>query len=583
MNTTNTYTNIFTHASMNLLTHSFSLLLMALVLHGAASAQTLNFSVDMQHAWLEPGDNVVVRGSIPELGSWTDNGELRLRKERGNSSVFKGELTLNSKPTQPILYKFVILRSGGQEEWEQRGNRVVSPASTETLWFDDRETGGIQQTVVQVTFRLDLSEHTMNGEPATEVALMGARAPLSFDLEAGRTAMAEVSEGIWEASVTFPYGTPHDIPFKFAWTLDGEWVWEWRSGHTNHVFLIDDSGSDQLVSLRYDIDKPGIVPVAGATGSIDDYEAVVTFLGTRGQGSRYQYERAMELMEAGNVEAAQAQYNRYKVTHPGVEEIDDFHYEMAGHISETQGLGAANTYIDTQLQTETDPVRRSYYGYLRGELAMNAGQKAKARKQFKKLVKANGEDMAGRYARKALAFSYLGDEADSAGKAIPHFRKLIANAPSSERRQLSRNLAWAYNRMGNVDKRDSVMTVLATTGTPSQRGRAALELARTYQKQGKHTEALGLLDAAEFTAAIPRGLNAEAVQLRIQAYHHLEMHQELITLYDQFEQQWPGNAHLKRLGKFAEDSRRKAPTRVLTQPELQTATPDSTQHQEDQP
>ncbi len=577
MNTIQSITKNVALFPMSILKNTLTLLFIAVLTYTGATAQTINFAVDMQYAWLEPGDKVVVRGNIPELGTWTEEGELQLRKERGGD-VFKGQLSLSSLPAEPVLYKFVILRSGGIEEWEQRGNRIADPTSTETLWFDDRDAPGIQQTVVQVTFRLDLSDHTMNGEPATEVALMGGRAPLSFDLETGRTAMTEVSEGIWEASVGFPYGTAHDVPFKFAWTLDEEWIWEWRSGHTNHVFLIDDTGADQVVSLVYDVAKPGIVPVAGTPGSVDDYDAVVAFMGNRGQGSRYQYERAMELMNTGQIEAAQTQYNAYKAAHPGVVEIDDFHYEMADYISKSQSLEAANTYIDVQLDSETDPIRRNYYGYLRGELAMNAGRKAEARKQFRRLVQADDEDMAGRYARKALAYSYLSGDADTVRKAIPHFRKLIANAPPSERRQLSRNLARAYGRVGLEERRDSIMIRLTTTGNPGQRGRATLELAREYQHRGMHTEALGLLDAAEFTARVPKGLRAEAARLRIQAYHQLEMHEELVALYDQFEQEWPENAHVKRLSKLAEDARKKVPTPVLEESGFETATPDSTQN-----
>ncbi len=556
----NTIQNMHVHSSSILsLKKAVSLLVVLFAIAGIkGSAQPIQFSVNMEHAFVGPGEKVVVRGNIPELGSWEAAGELRLRKQ-GNTGIYSGELTLDSSAENPVLFKYVILRSDGTEQWEQRGNRVLDPETTETVWFDDRSTPGIQQTVVQVTFQLDLTEHSMNGLPAEGVALMGAHAPLSFELETGRTEMTQTSEGMWETTVAFPYGTPHDGPFKFAWKHQGEWMWEYRPGHTNHVFLIDDSDGQQTLQLKYDIQSLGVVAVEGTSGFVDEYDEVLASLPEQARAnSRYAYEQAMEQLQRGDAAAATATYATYIAGHPGGEEIDDFHYRMVYHIKNTQGSESARSYIENQLTEETIPERRDYFRYLKGELALNAGNRAEARRQFRKVEAEGSWEIATEYASQALVHSYLTESnPDSILKGVTILEGKAARVPQAQRRGYLIQLERAYRAADLPEQRKATLTELATTGTPEQQAPYKIRLADAYLKQSQASQALGLLDAAEFNGSLPRGLQVQLIRLKLRAYHELDMHEELATLYEEYTDQWPEDAYVKHLGALNGEARKK--------------------------
>lgn len=547
-----------------------------LFLLGAVSlyAQPVIFSVNMEHTFLKAGDKVVVRGSIPGLGNWEAPGQLTLKKE-SDSSVYSAKLKLTGETVSQILYKFVIVRQDGSEEWEERGNRVLDQQSTSAVWFDDRSSAGIQQTLVQVTVRLDLTQHSMDGVQAEGVALMGGRSSLSYELETGRREMSEVSEGIWETTVVFPFGTQHDVPFKFAWKHEGEWMWEWRAGHTNHVFWIDDSSNEQTISLRYDPEKPGVVPIETSSGNIDDYEAIMAQLGEKASNSRYMYERAMELLEAGNTQAATAKYAQYKAGHQGGEEVDDFHYRMATRLSKEQGVEVAQAYIKDRLAEERVPERRAYYGYLEGEILMNAGRRGEARGHFRKVQQGNQWDIATEYSQKALAHSYLLEtEPDSIKKGIRLLEAQTALASQGKQRGNTEQLARAYQRAGMNEEYEQTMAQLATTGNATQQAKGRLQLAESYYRSGKYTEALGLIDAAELSG-IPKGYELRHTRLRIQAYAELEMYDELLVLFNNYEKAWPDDPYYKRLQKLA-DRASKHSKGSLPEPGFVTTLNDST-------
>jgi outer membrane protein assembly factor BamD (BamD/ComL family) len=544
-------------------------------------AQPVQFSVNMEHTFVGPREKVVVRGNIPELGNWEESGELILRK-RGNQNVYAANLNLKNSHTEPVLYKFVIIRADGTERWEERGNRVWNPENTQTVWFNDRNSPGVQQTVVQVTFTLDLTDHSMNGLPTEGVALMGGHAPLSFDLETRRTEMLQTSEGIWEATVAFPYGTPHDVPFKFAWKHQGEWMWEWRPGHTNHVFLIDDTGTQQTVGLKYDTQLPGVVPLESTTGFVDNYDAVLATLPEPAQAaSRYSYEKAMELLRKGQTESATATYAAYKAGHPGGEEIDDFHYRMIHHLRRTQGMQAARGYLEVQLAEEPIRERRDYFGYLKGELALNEGNHAEARRQFKKVQNEGSWEIATNYAAIGMVQSYLRDsDPDSVKRGVTLLERHAARAPQAERRSYLVRLERAYRTTGLQEKRNEVLFELAITGNQVQQAVSKIDLAGQYVEESRASEALGLLDITEFDGNLPKGLQVQLVRLKLRAYHELEMYDELSILYEEYSNTWPQDAFVKRLGELndqAQQSRRTGRDRQETRrPGIQSAPADST-------
>lgn len=544
----------------------------------SAAAQQYTFQVNMEHIQLGPGDKVAVRGNVAVLGNWEEEGQLMLRKE-GNSQIYSANLDPSKVLSANVLYKYVIIRRDGTEQWEERGNRVLNPTNSEPVWFNDRTTAGIQQTLVQVTVQLDLTEHSMNGYPAEAVAIMGAHAPLGWDMDTERTELTEISEGIWTTRVNFPFGTPHDVPFKFGWKHNDEWMWEWRAGHSNHVFLIDDSYTEQSIALRYDVDKPGVVPTDGTSGSVDDYDAVLARLGDKSGQSRYQYEKAMKLLEQGNLEEANQTYARYKTAHPGGEEIDDFAYRMVYALEKSQGYEAAQAYLKTQQQTETIPERKVYFTYLEGELALHAGKRNIARNAFNKVMQENKWDIATEYSQKAMVHSYLTeDEPDSIKKGVVLLEQEAARAPETEQRDYAVRLSRAYRAAGMKDKQEQALIKIATTGTEHQRATGKVELARTYMRNGKYTEALGFLDSVNEEFLVERD-KLQKTRLQIELYHELEMHNEVATLYEEYERNHPEDPFRKRLEAFKKNAEQKLGTDRINIPQ-NAASPDSTSNKE---
>jgi hypothetical protein len=542
----------------------------------AAQTESITFAVNMEFANLDPGDQVVVRGNHAQLGNWEAEGELKLR--HGNyPNVYRGNIRLNH--SKAILYKYVIKKADGTEIWEQSGNRHIEQSKTEPDLFSNRSSPGITQLFVNVTVQLDLTEHSMNGLPAEGVSLMGMHDPLGFDLENERTEMVQINDGIWQTTVSFPFGTPHDVPFKFAYNKEGDWIWEWRPGHSNHVFLIDDSGTEQTILLRYDIDLPGIVPVSTTEGFVDNYEYVIGQLGENGPHSRYGYELAMHQLKAGNRLDAVATYQAYRTGNPGGEEIDDFDYEMAYHILETQGTSAAESYVLNKLASETISERRSYLRYLQGELALNDGNDRKARRLFRQARQQSEWDLVTEYSQRALINSYLQDSStDSVELGMRMLRRLTRQAQPEYRRNYEVQLARVYSQLGMMDEQENILNKLATNGNPRQQIRGKLKLADFYMDQGRYTESLGLFDAIEFSMVLPDEILVQISRYRIQGYFNLEMYAEVIDTYQLYADNWPNDVFKNRLELLYNEALDHLGTDEFLAPELNAASIDSTQN-----
>jgi|GEM_PF-4862830 len=561
----------------------FNILFVALIfgiLHTTsahAQSEQVRFAVNMEYANLDPGDQVVVRGNRARLGNWQAEGELLLSPAANNPSIYRGNVRLNR--SGEVLYKYVIKKADGTEIWEETGNRVLSSEQSTPDWFSDRSSPGISKTFVEVTFTLDLTQHTMDGFPAEGVALMGMHAPLGFDLETQRTEMTEVSQGIWQTTVYFPFGTPHDVPFKFAWYHEGEWRWEWKPGHTNHVFWIDDSSAGQSVSLAYDAQVPGVVAAEGSSGHVDEYAYIIQQLGERASRSRYGYALAIKRLKAGDRQGAEAAYQQYRAGHPGGEEIDDFDYEMAYHIQRKEGETAAQEFVEQKLATETTPERRSYLRYLRGELAMHAGDQKRARRLLKQALEQSDWELVGEYSRRALVQSYLQESStDSVQRGVQLLRQFAANASPENRREYAVQLARAYQRAGMAEEQEEILNELATRGNARQQVKGKLQLANWYLQQRRYTEALGLMDAIEFGEALPARLELQLTRQRIRAYYQLDMYDELSASYQRYRTTWPEDAYRPRLQYLFEQASEKMGIGTFVEPTIEPATADSTQN-----
>jgi len=544
---------------------------LVLVLAGADTvlSQEVRFAVNMEHLQLEPGDKVVVRGNRVRLGNWEEQGELVLNQVR-NTPIYGKRVRLNLD-NGDVLFKYVLKKADGTEIWEQTGNRVYDPQKTEAVWFSDRSTPGITQTFVNVVFRLDLTEHNMDGLKAEGVALMGMHEPLSFGPVQGKIMMIQVADGIWETQVAFPYGTPHDVPFKFMFMHEEEWIWEWRAGHTNHVFWIDDSNSQQTINLKYDLEKPGIIAEANTSGFVDDYQSIITNLGENGTNSRYVYEFAMEQLRSGDRQTAEATYAQYKNAHPGGEEVDDFKYEMAYHIQRNQSLSAAEQFIMNELDTETNSERISYLRYLRGELALRSGDHARARRLLRLAQRQSQWNIATEYSQRAIIQSYLIDQdKDSSGIGLEMLETLVERTRGQRRLQLSRMLLQQYDQREMWREKETLLQRFMSDGSGRRQLRIRMELAKTYMRQGRETEALGMLDTIEFYDSVPKQLLIQVNRAKIRAYYALEMYNEVARTYQIYRQTWPNDPYINRLALLNEKALEHLGGSFIPEPQLET-------------
>ncbi|MEO1023290.1 MAG: CBM20 domain-containing protein [Bacteroidota bacterium] len=536
----------------------YSILAMILLISGGQQVwgQTLSFAVDMQYAYLQPGDRVVVRGNITELGNWTAEGELVLTPQSG-SKVFTGQLDPQTNPPAPIWYKYVILRTNGAEEWEERGNRVYTAAgraSQVPVWFNDRQTPGIRQTVTQVLFTLDVTGFGGMDSELEAVALMGGRAPLSFELEQGRKSMTQTGEHKWEVSVNFPAGTQPDIPFKFVFQRDGEWQWEWRPGHTNHVVWLEDIAGPQTVSMRYDLDQVAFVPTSATMALVDDYQGVMKRLGDISQATRYGYASAMQALEAGELAEARSRYRAYRAEHAGGEEIDDFEYRYAYKLWEGQGLSAALAHIDKVEQTEQQPKRLQYLEYLKGELNLHAGNREQARYHFMQAQAHPANwDMVMTYSRQAVMETYLQSSSpDSVRKGIRMMERRLQepSATNMNRRKLLLRLERAYAQADMSEKQQKALRKLSSSGTRKQQVRGALKLAEQQLRHNQPEEALLTLETIATLDDFSEWYQRQYTRLQLTGYYQTEQYIPYTDLYEIYLQRWPEDAYARRLAKW---------------------------------
>lgn len=530
-----------------------SLVLWAVMLpiHAVQAQHQVTFSLHTEHAHVGPGDQVVVRGSIPELGDWGNN-LLVLSADASQPGLYSGTVRLpRTYQGRQILYKYVIIRSRGLDEWETRGNRkfTLNPGKTElpAVYFDDRTTPGTRQTLLQVTFQVDLGEFYLDGHPVEALALAGGRSPLSFE-QAKRVELSPAGNGIWQTTVSFPYGTQKDVPFKFMYRHNGVWEWEWSPGYTTHALWLDDRSASQLVQLTYNPEAGRIEPVPGSSGHIDDYDFIMAQLGSQAATSPYGYNQAIELLKQNRFEQAGKVYQVYRQNRPGKEQVDDFHYTYAARLADAQGVEQAIAYINRQQPSEPYPERKAYYEYLKGELLVNANQPRQARAHFNTVLREfAGQGKAEDYSRQGLVSAWL--QQDSTARAIEVMHTYLANDELStpgQRRGLLRQLAGAYERTGQTREQEQTLRELSRTGTPAQQTQSLLRLAAHHHRQGDFTQALKLLDSID-ASGLPAPSQVRHSLQRIEVLYAQGSKDELLQAIAGFEAAWPSSRYQPRL------------------------------------
>ena len=131
---------------------------------------------------------------------------------------------------------------------------------------------------------------------------------------------------------------------------------------------------------------------------------------------------------------------------------------------------------------------------------------------------------------------------------------------------------------GMVEEQERVLNELATRGNVRQQVKGKLDLARFYINEGRYTEALGLIDAVEFSASLPDPIQLQVTRHRIHAYFNLEMYQQVVSTYQDYATQWPKDAYRSQLLKLYDQSKEQLGQDLFVEPEMKSTEYDSTQN-----
>jgi len=439
------------------------------IFNDAAVAQPVAVTLDVPDRIISSGDRLEIRGTYSKPHSWDSGQELT----RSGSGAWAGQIAAGRTPFE---YKYVIVRANGQLEWESGGNRLFDGAAQ----IKDRIRGFDGEYLhqpVTVHFILDLNGYRVNGEPVGQVAVMGERGSLSWDLPEGATLMAGREGDTWDASIVFPQGMPVDVPFKFAWQSEGVWHWESLPGHIDHLLILDADGSSASATYRYNPEAGRIEPAGGAGAVLDDYELANR---TYGQARRYGYMHAIDLLGAGKAAEARQVYDSHRRHYEPVD-IDDFDFLWAHDMAENGRLEEALAFAAQQGENETIPWRKAYFRYLQGELLLNEGRHEEAIPHLEQALEEAPDDDPERlvegYAHLGLAAGYR-NHADASDKrrARVHLMALATNHPDEQMQRLAlTNLAGISREAGDEQGVERALERLTRTGSLPQRSRSKLD------------------------------------------------------------------------------------------------------------
>lgn len=451
------------------------------------------FRVDMQHASMAPSDHVVLRGWGPWVG-------VQHRMEPvGASSAYRLRLNLpDSLVGQRLAYNFVLQRSDGTDQVEEGPKRYLTVSNQgerlPLVFFSDRASAGLQQEQA-VTFIVDARAALFNEEGPEEMAVLGARAPLGWNVETDRIPMTESEEeGIWEATLTFPQGTPPDLAFSFAYQIDERWVVESLPGQRSHVVMLNEQARQASYRLRYDGASQTIQAVS-QQGHLDHYAAIVQALGERGRWSAYRYFEALELLDQGQRQQARQVYEDYRARWEEPPSGDYFEYTWIRRLAQAGDLNEALAYCEVQFGQAVQPERKAYFLYLSGEVLLLAGHHARALTFFNRVLNEySGERNVVNFSRQGAVFIHM--QAQRFNEAIPLLEAVVASEGEDRDKQRAlTHLVRAYEAVGDTIGVEQAEGRLAGVETPTERKRTQLSKLKKQLRSSEPDEALALLDA----------------------------------------------------------------------------------------
>lgn len=94
------------------------------------SVVSLNFNINYNTVW---GENIVVVGSLPELGNFNPQHGFKLNWYNGN---WNGKLAVR-RYLAPFYYKYVVVNDDGNVLWEQGNDRSFTQYSYNEFTLND--------------------------------------------------------------------------------------------------------------------------------------------------------------------------------------------------------------------------------------------------------------------------------------------------------------------------------------------------------------------------------------------------------------------------------------------------------------
>lgn len=443
-------------------------------------AQPVTFSVQIPNGVIKAGDIVEVRGELDKLGTWDNSGPRLVKQE--NSDVWTASVAIPGNVSK-LEFKYVIVRASGKVEWESGHDRSLQLSnagnrSTPTTKFRGYEKEMLAQNVT-VTLFLNTTDMFVNGYKPEQVALLGNREALGWDLETEKLLFTETSESLWQITFQLAQYSPVDVEFKLVWEAEGVWHWEYLAGHANHLLLIEPSTGAVDVQLVYNPESGRVETIRSTGASVDAYQQAMS---EYGDARRFRYFYALQLLEAGDLAKARQVYTEHRKNYipVNVDDIDDFDFLWAHALTEQGRLADALSFTEQKAMEDTVGWRRSYFHYLKGELLLNEGRFEEARVPFQQALEytkqGDQDQMVEGYAHQGLAMSYMQDpNPEMKRKARGHLFTLAMQHPDEQTKRMAyRNLLDVSTELNDEKSMNRAMKGLTEHGSERQKNRSRI-------------------------------------------------------------------------------------------------------------
>ena len=452
--------------------------LLVLIWSSTQATAQQRFTVYTPEGVVEPGGRVELRGSLAELGAWEEG--LVMKNQNGRK-VWSVEVSVPDT-TSTFEYKFAIVRKGGAVEWESGHNRswnAGTGVSEEVPMFRGYEAD-ILQNKISWKIIFNTSGMTVNGFSPEQVAILGGRLPLGWDLEKDRILLDQESDSTWSTVLTLDRNSPVDIEFKLAWQADGVWYWEYQPGHINHLLLADKNAQMITLTLAYNLETSRVVAVEAIGGEADGYAKAAEAYGTT---RKFGYYQAVTELETGDLQKARETYTKHRAAYApvNVDDIDDFDFLWAHSLANQGMLAEALAFAEEKGQSDPVSWRRTYFQYLKGELLLNAGRNEEAQEFLEKALElsetADQGKMIEGYAHLGMARTYLESrDPEQRSKARGHLRRLAYTHPDPQTQRIAwRNLAELGEQNHDEKELTRALKGLSEAGSDRQKTRSRLK------------------------------------------------------------------------------------------------------------